>query len=141
MQVQVAFRRRQRERGSAMMEMAFVLPVYFGLVWGILQFCFVFLGYNSLTYGCTVAANYAALHGSSSSNPCDNSACVSSVACAYFWGAPKNATITVTASSGWPPDPGDTITVRASYVYSIAIPFSKLSQIIVGTSATAVVLE
>jgi Flp pilus assembly protein TadG len=129
-----------RQSGSAMMEMAFILPVYFGLIWGILQFCFVFLGYNSLTYGCTVAASYAAVHGSSSSNPCNSSSCVSSIATAYLWGA-KNATVVVTTSSGWPPDPGDTVTVRASFIYHTAIPFSKLTQIVVGTSAQAVVLE
>ena len=124
-----------------MIEMAFILPVYFGLIWGIVQFCFVFLGYNSLTYGCTVAASYAAVHGSSSSNPCNSSSCVSSVATAYLWGAPTNATVVVTTSSAWPPDPGDTVTVKASFIYYTVIPFSNLTHIVVGTSAQAVVIQ
>ena len=69
-----------------------------------------------------------------------SSASLQNFAKQYLWGAPKNPVITISPGT-WPVDPGDSVTVTISLVYPMAIPFSKMNQIIVGTSAQATVLQ
>jgi Flp pilus assembly protein TadG len=129
--------RRRKQRGAAMIEMALVLPVYFLLVYGVLEMCFIMFGYCNATYACRQAARYAAVHGTGSTYQC-TLADVQNVAKTYLWGTP---TPTITWSPGTPHNPEIYITVNISMVYSTAIPFSKLSQISVGTSAKVWVLQ
>ena len=131
--------RRANQRGAAMIEMALVLPVYFLLVYGVFQICFVLFGYCNATYACRVAARYAAVNGTGNTYQC-TAADVKNVATPYLWGAPKNGT---TITTTWPTDhnPGSLVIVRIILVYPTAIPFSKLSQITVGTSSQAIILQ
>jgi Flp pilus assembly protein TadG len=131
--------RRALQHGTAAIEMALVLPVYFLLVHGIVQLCFVIFGYNNATYAASIATRYAAVHGTGSTYQC-TSTDVQTVATQYLWGAPRNA---VTISTTWSPDnnPGSKVTVRISMVYPTAIPFSRMRQITVGTSAQAIILQ
>ena len=126
--------RRRKQRGAAMIEMALVLPVYFLLVYGVLEMCF---GYCNATYACRQAARYASIHGTGSTYQCTLTD-LQSVAKTYLWGTP---TPTITWSPTTAHNPEMYITVNISMVYSTAIPFSKLSQISVGTSAKAWVLQ
>jgi hypothetical protein len=58
----------------------------------------------------------------------------------YLWGAPATGT---TVTSSWTPDnnPGSTVTVSITIIYPTAIPFSSLSQVTVGTSDQAIILQ
>jgi Flp pilus assembly protein TadG len=133
--------RRARQRGSAMIEMALVLPVYFMLVFGMVQLCFILFGYCNATYASRQAARYAAVHGTGATYTC-TSTDIQNVALQYLWGAPKNG---VTISTSWPDtttnNPNNYVTVTISLVYPTGIPFSKISSIVVGTSATAWILQ
>jgi Flp pilus assembly protein TadG len=132
-------RTRKAQRGAAMLEMALVLPIYFLLVYGVIQLCFVMFGYCNATYACRLAVRYAQIHGTGSTYQC-TATDVSNLATPYLWGAPKNG---VTISTTWSPDnnPGSTVTVKISLVYPTVIPFSKMSQINIGTSASATILQ
>jgi Flp pilus assembly protein TadG len=131
--------RRAKQRGAAMMEMALVLPVYFILVYGMLQLCFIMFGYCSATYACRQAARYAAVHGTGAAYTC-TSTDVQNVVYQYLWGVPKSA---VTVNTSWPSgnSPNQYFTVSVSLSYPTAIPFSRLSTITVGTSAKEWILE
>ena len=118
-----------------MIEMALILPVYFMLVLGMVQMCFILFGYCNATYACRQAAHYAAVHGTDSTYVCTSSD-VQTVAKQYLWGAPKNG---VTITTSWPNGnaPDHYLTVQISVVYPIGIPFSKMSSVTIGTSAKA----
>jgi hypothetical protein len=121
-----------------MLEMALILPIYFLLVYGVLLMCFILFGYCNATYASRIASRYAAVNGTGSTYQC-TSTDVKNVAKQFLWGAPSNVTITPT----WSPDnnPGSTVTVKIVLVYPTAIPFSGISQVTVGTSAQAVILQ
>jgi len=122
-----------------MLEMALVLPVYFLMVYAVIELCFVMFGYCNATYACRQAARYAATHGTGSTYQC-TSTDVANVATQYLWGAPKNGvTINTTWSNGG--NPNSSVTVKISLVYPTAMPFSTMSQISVGTTATAWMLQ
>jgi len=122
-----------------MIEMALVLPVYFLLVFGTMQLCFVLFGYCNATYACRQAARFAAVHGTGSTYTCTN-ADLQKIAKQYLWGTPPLGT---TITTSWYPDnnPGSSVTVKISVVYPTVIPFSRLSTITVGTAAQALILQ
>jgi Flp pilus assembly protein TadG len=129
----------KKQRGSAMIEMAVILPIYLSLVIDTIQLCLIIFGYCNATYASREAARYAAVHGTGSTYQC-TSTDLSNIATQYLWGVPKNA---VTISSSWSPDnnPGSSVTVKISVTYPAALPFSTLTRIAVGTSATDTILQ
>jgi Flp pilus assembly protein TadG len=138
-EAKIEVNRRAQQRGTAMMEMALVLPIYFLLVYGVIEMCFILFGFCNATYASRIAARYAAENGTGSTYQC-TSTDVQNVAKVYLWGAPKNGT---TISTTWSPDnnPGSKVTVKISLVYPTAIPFSAMSQVNVGVTAQAVILQ
>jgi Flp pilus assembly protein TadG len=122
-----------------MIEMALALPIYFLLVYGVIQLSYVLFGYCNATYACRMAARYAAIHGTGSTSAC-TSAQLKTIALRYLWGAPASGT---TVTSTWAPDnnPGSTVTVAITLVYPTAIPFSSLAQVTIGTAAQAIILQ
>jgi Flp pilus assembly protein TadG len=131
--------RRANQSGAAMIEMALVLPIYFLLVYGVIQICFVLFGFCNATYACRVAARYAAVNGTGNTYQC-TATDVKNVATPYLWGAPKTGT---TITTTWSPDnnPGSKVTVTIVLVYPTAIPFSKMNTISVGASSQAIILQ
>jgi len=128
----------RRQRGAAMAEMAFVLPIFFLLCWGFMVFAFILFGYCSATYAAKVAVRYASMHGSSSPSPC-TSAQLTAIAQQYLWGAPANGvTITPVLTSN---SIGGVVSVNIKIVYPTGIPFSSLRSVTIGTTAQEVVLE
>ena len=130
---------RANQRGAAMMEMALILPVYFILVYGTVQLCFILFGYCNATYACRQAARYAAVHGTGAAYIC-TATDVQNVAKQYLWGVPANA---ATVSVSWPSgnNPNTYMKVTISIVYPTAIPFSNMSTITVGTSSSAWIMQ
>ena len=131
--------RLSQQRGTAMMEMALILPIYFLMVYGVFLMCFVLFGYCNATYASRIAARYGALHGTGSTYQCTGTD-LQNLAKQFLWGAPTNGT---TITPTWSPDnnPGSTVTVKIVLVYPTAIPFSSISQVTVGTSAQEVILQ
>ncbi len=119
--------------------MALILPVYFLLVFGMVQICFVMFGYCNATYACRQASRFAAVHGTGSTYVA-TSTDLQNIAKQYLWGSPANH---VTVTSTWSPDnnPGSTVTVKISMTYPTVMPFANLNQITVGTAAAAQILQ
>jgi Flp pilus assembly protein TadG len=133
---------RHKQRGVAMAEMAFVLPVFFLLCWGFIMFAFILFGYCSATYAAKIAVRYAASHGSTSASP-STSAQITAIAQQYLWGAPANG-VTITPSFTMGTDVGSVggyTSVSITIVYPTGIPFSSLRSVTIGTMATELVLE
>jgi Flp pilus assembly protein TadG len=129
---------RAAQRGSAIIEFALIVPLYFLLIFGCVQFAIVFFGYSNAAYASQVAVRYAVVHGTTTYSPC-TSATLTNIVKPLLWGAP-NGSVTVTTT--WSPDesPGSIVTVRVQILYKTMIPFSSLSTVPVGASAQGTIL-
>jgi Flp pilus assembly protein TadG len=137
--ISICTRKRQATRGAAMVEMAFVLPVYLLLCWGFLNFSWILFGYGNATYASKFTARYAAYHGATSASPCSNLS-LQTIAKQYLWGTPQNG---VTITAAWPSgnSPGNWVSLNIKVVYPTGIPFSSLQSVTIGTTATEIILE
>jgi Flp pilus assembly protein TadG len=105
-------RRKRRESGSATVEAALILPIAVLFVFGIVQFSTLTFNLNNAAYGSTEGVRYAAVHGSTSSQPC-SATDVRSKVLASMPGVPASV---VTVTTSWNPDnsPGSVVTVSVS---------------------------
>jgi Flp pilus assembly protein TadG len=121
------------QQGSMVVETAVVLPVFFLLLFGLFSFSLVLFNYSNATYAARAAARYASLHSNTSLAPCSTS-CVQSYATLFLFAAPAVGT-TVNTIYGSLNTVGGTVKVSVTIAYPVAIPFSSLTQITVGSSA------
>ena len=121
-----------------MVEFALVVPIFFLLIFGFIDFGIIFAGYCSAAYASQIAVRYAIVHGNNSSSACTNTQITSLVA-RYLWAAQKTGTVVNTT---WNPDnsPGSTVTITISLTYNTGIPYSSLHTIHVGTFAQGTIL-
>jgi len=133
-----AAKRRARQRGSAMIEFALVVPIFILLMFACVQFSFIFFGYCNAAFAAQAGVRYAIVHGANSSSPCTATS-IANLVTPLLWGAPKNS---VTVTTTWSPDTsaGSTVTVQVSISYKTMIPFSTLSTVPVGGSAQGTIL-
>jgi Flp pilus assembly protein TadG len=75
------------ERGSELVELAVILPVFFLLLFGLFNFSIVLFGYSNATYATRAATRYAALHSSTSLVP-STTASIQSYATQFLFAAP-----------------------------------------------------
>jgi Flp pilus assembly protein TadG len=108
----------EQENGQAAAEMALVLPIFAALVLGIAQFGIAFNNYMTLTDATRAGARQAAVSRFANDNGA--SAIASVKASAAGLNMTKLKPITVTATPNWTAT-GGTVTVTASYPYSINI--------------------
>ena len=142
---------RQRRRGQAMVEFALVAPLFFLLLFGIIE-AGRFVFYHEILANATrEGARYAIVNGANvdpigcpSGPPAPNSvACdttganvVAKVRSSAF-GVGNNATVTPT----WSPDNGrgSTVTVVASFTYRPLVPIVPLPPITVSAESSLVI--
>jgi Flp pilus assembly protein TadG len=110
------------ERGQALVEFAFVLPLLAGLLLGIVQVGMVLNNYITLTDAARVGARKAIAVRLGGVTAADATQTVRDSA-----GALNQANLTVTVTDSDWNAPGSQITVTASYPYSIVIPLLGLN--------------
>ena len=127
----IAIRRKRRERGQSMVELALVLPVFLVIVMGIVDFSLGLKEWISITNEAREGARYAAV---SCALGADDSAGVESKvhdATADVVLKPGNITAVdvtnCTAGAG-----GENVTVRVDYDYALITPLGGLLQILGG---------
>jgi Flp pilus assembly protein TadG len=131
-------RRLSSQRGTAMVEFALIVPLYFMLMFGFVQFALLFFVYCNATYANQVAIRYAVVHGVVSGTPCTN-AILTNIVTPLLWGANKAS---VTVATTWSPDnsTGSTVTIKVTLGFNTMIPFASLSTFPIGTSAQGTIL-
>ncbi len=137
--IPVSQRRIGRQKGSAMIEYALVLSVFFMLIWGFIQFSLILFGFNNATYASRIAIRYAVVHGSTATYTC-TSTDISNIITPLLWGAPSGGTTIVTT---WNPNntPGSTVSIKVAIQYMPAIPFFPRKAFTVGTTAYGTILQ
>jgi Flp pilus assembly protein TadG len=107
------------QKGQAIVEFALVLPILMAILLGIIQFGIVFNNYITLTDATRAGARKAAVSRFLNDNGASAKQAVSDAAAGLDL-SKLNPTISVTASPDWN-SPGGTVTVSASYPYSLNI--------------------
>jgi len=110
----------EQENGQAAAEMALVLPIFAALVLGIAQFGIAFNNYMTLTDATRAGARQAAVSRFAGDNGTSAIAAVKASAAGLDMTKLELTPITVTATPNWTTT-GNTVTVTASYPYSINI--------------------
>jgi Flp pilus assembly protein TadG len=120
------------ERGQAMTEFAIVLPILIVLLFGIVQFGILFNNYVTLTDAVRAGARAAAV-----SRQAPNPAGIATAAVQSSAGGLNQANLGVNINSSWAP--GATVTVTATYPYSISLLGWVVSSGNLSTSSTEAV--
>jgi Flp pilus assembly protein TadG len=136
--VQPTVKRRRLERGSAVVEFALVLPLFFLLMFSCVQFSLFFFTYCNAIHASQVAVRYAIVHGAVAFGPCSD-ASLTNLVTPLVWGAPANS---VAVTTTWYPDAvtGSTVTVKVTVPFKTFIPFSSLTSLPINVSAQGTVL-
>jgi len=121
------------ECGGTLLEMGVVLPTFFVLLFGLINFSETLFSYSNATYACRTAARYASMHSSTSQTPC-NTTCVQNMVkpMLYVWSY-ASATVTTTYGSG--NTVGGTVKVSVKIDSYISVPFRPLQSVSVGSAA------
>jgi Flp pilus assembly protein TadG len=105
------------ERGAPALEFAFVAPVFFAMIFGVIDVGRVAWTLGSLHYAAETAARYASLNYDSSGNP-PAASTVETYAQNVYYGESLSSNPFTYSATGC----GNTVT--ASYTYSLAIPLA-----------------
>jgi len=128
------------QSGSAMVEMALIIPLYFIIIFGLVEFSIVFAGYCGAAYASQLAVRYAIVRGGDNTvlGPC-SAANITTLVAPYLWAAQKNGSVITTT---WSPNnyTGSTVIVSISLTYSIGIPYFGQNAIKVGASSQGTIL-
>ena len=128
--------RRQRQRGSAMVESAFSLTVLLMLLFGIMEFGRAIFAFNQLAYLAQEGARYASLHGSSAST-------VATSASIATYVTSKAIGIQPTTTTTWQTNqnvPGHWVIVQVTYPMQFVAPFMP-GPLTLGSSAKDTILQ
>ncbi len=123
-------------RGSATVEMAFVLILLFAFAFGIVYGALVMFAWNNAAYAARVATRYASVHGSSSGD-----ACTSGQIQTLAQSTPGLHSATVTTT--WTPNntPGSTVKVYVSLPVAVFVPLVTTKSITVASSSQMVIIQ
>jgi Flp pilus assembly protein TadG len=116
------------ERGATALEFAFVAPVFFAMIFGVIDIARVAWTLGSLHYAAETAARYASIHTASDGTP-PTASTVETYAQNVYYGESLSSNPFTYSATGC----GNTVT--ASYTYSLTIPFGGTWPISLGAAA------
>jgi len=143
-------RRSARSRGQAMVEFALVAPIFFLLLFGIIEGGRFIFYYETLSNAAREGARYAIVHGANSTcpsgpmpapgNPCDTAGAnvVDQVEASAFGVLGSSLVVTPT----WPDGNNaldSTVTVAATFTYNSVVPFIPFPAITIEAESTLVI--
>jgi len=120
-----------------MVEFAMVLTVMLTLIFGIIQASLALYAYSFVSYGARCGARYAMVRGSKSSSPATNASVQTYVQGLAY---PLN-TSSLTVTTTWNPNnnPGSTVTVQVTYVFSPLAPLVWSTNITMSSKAQTLI--
>lgn len=134
-------RRLRDDAGTSLIEMAFVLPVFFLMMFGFINFALMMFGMGNLTFADRAAIRYASMHSATSQVPA-TAASVNSIANAYTYRYPSNVTATTLTYGGSGNVVGGTVTVTIQATYTLKIPYFRSTLMpVLSTTGTATIIQ
>lgn len=139
--------RRIRSRGQALVEFAVVAPIFFFLIFGMIDFGRYVYYVQILNNAAREGARYAIVHGGNSfapAGPNPNDPTIASVVRSYAVGVTGTGALTVSSVWGTPPNPptnnrGSTVDVKVAYAFRSIIPVVPLPAITITGESTLVI--
>ncbi|MEP7341699.1 MAG: TadE/TadG family type IV pilus assembly protein [Acidobacteriota bacterium] len=128
---------RRLQRGGTLVELALILPIFFLLIFGVLDFGRGIWAYNTLSYASREGVRYAIVRGSKSQTPASVSD-IRQIVIAQTGGLDASKlTVTVT----WLPNnsPGSNVKVQAQYNFVSLVPLLNLGTIALTSSSNMVI--
>ena len=139
--LRVFLRKRVRsQRGAALVEFALIAPLFFLIVFGLVELAIIFAGYCSAAYASQLGVRYAIVHGvDASGRVASDDTAIKALMSSYLWAAQSTGS---NISIIWNPDDsiGSGVSVNVSLTYSVGVPWLGLNQIKVGSTSTGTVL-
>jgi Flp pilus assembly protein TadG len=133
-------RSRDRQRGSAMVESALTMVLYFMIVFGIVGFGRAMWAYTFVSHAAREATRWASVRGSQSASPVSTAAPIDTyIRNNDMMGLDPADMPTITASWAASNDPGDTVTVTVTYNATKLVPF--IPAIMVSSTSKMVIAQ
>ncbi len=127
------------ENGSSTLELAFVMPLYVLLVFGLVSAALLFFVYSNITYASRAAARYAAVRSVATATPCSQADINTIVQAAV----PILNGGQLTSPATWTPGNtvGGTVTVNVRVAYAAGLPFLSNSGVTLSSTAVATIIH
>ncbi len=130
----------EEEPGQAALEMAFAMPLFVAVVFGVIQCSLVLQTYCNATYACRNAGRFAMLHSLTALAPSTVSQVQSMVTSSLFLSSAISPTVTVsylnpTSLATATNNVGNLVCVKASWSQKMSIPFMTTTSFTVGTQS------
>jgi Flp pilus assembly protein TadG len=134
----------EEEPGQAALEMAFAMPLFLAVVFGMIQCSLVLQSYCNATYACRNAGRYAMLHSLTALAPSTASDIQTMVKSSLFKYSSIQPTVTVsylnptnlaTSSNAV----GQLVCVKASWSQKMYIPYMTTSSFTIGTQTCKII--
>ncbi len=138
----------RRQRGQALVEFAFVAPIFFLMLFGIIDFGRYVYYVQILNNAAREGARYAIVHGSNSfqpTGPTSNDPTITAIVRNYAVGVIGNgAVLTIGSTWGTPPNPptnnrGQNVHVTVTYDFHSLIPIVPIPPITIKGESTLVI--
>lgn len=132
----------QDERGSALIEMALALPVFFMFTFGFISFALVMFGLCNITYASRSVSRYACLHSDHSYVPA-TMATMNGMILPYIFRYPSNLYTTSVSygGAGGGNVVGNTATVSITVTYTLSVPFYTYRGLKISSSTVGVIIQ
>jgi Flp pilus assembly protein TadG len=131
------FGSRRLQQGGTLVELALILPLFFLMVFGALDFGRGIWAYNTIAYASREGVRYAVVRGSKSQTPASASDIRQTVVAKAVGLDPSKLTVTVT----WLPNntPGSNVKVQAQFNFVPIVPLLNLGTITLSSSSNMVI--
>jgi Flp pilus assembly protein TadG len=133
------FSSRQYTRGQAMAEFSLVATAALIMIFALINCSLVIYDYNFVSYAAREATRYAAVRGSSSSSPANNTNITNYVIGEAAGLDPSKVSVSTT----WSPNnsPGSAVEVQVQYPFTLSIPFLVNSTVNLSSTSQLVITQ
>ena len=129
----------EEDRGSELIEVALVLPLYFMLTFGLTSFAIVIFAYCNASFAAMAAVRYAVVHSTATMFPC-SATDIQNVVTPFLWGAPTGG-VTITPIWTSTNTVGNPVSVTVTLTYTTGLPYAGLSGLVVKASSQGTIMH
>lgn len=134
------FRGLRDDSGQSLIELALILPSFFILTFGLINFCMIMFGLGNLSFASRQAVRYACLHSNTSLLPVDQSK-IDTLVAPYVFKYPNNTYSDQLTYPGGSNIVGATASVKITITYKVVLPFLTVPTIPLTFTASGTITQ
>ena len=128
------------ESGQSLIELALILPSFFLLMFGLINFCMIMFGLGNLSFASRQAVRYACLHSNTSTLPVDQTR-IDAMVAPYVFKYPSNTYSDQLYYPGGSNMVGATATVNITITYKVVLPYLTVPSIPLSFTASGIITQ